>query len=291
MKKIKLFTSTSDAVKSYLGMFFGMLIYNFGLVAFIIPSQLVSGGFTGLGMILFYVSGIPVGVTIFVSNIILMAIAYKMMGWKFVKQSFIGVTMVSVMLIVMQKFITAPLVEGELFMNALIGGALTGVGLGIVFNFGGNTGGTDIISLIVSKYKNISPGRVSMYCNAIVIALLYIVYRDIEKIVFGMVVMWVFSYVLDVTLNGNRQSYQFMVISPKYKEIGNAMVNDIGRGVTALPAKGWYNKSETEILMIIAHRREKARILKTIKDIDPQAFLSVSRVEGVYGRNFEVIKS
>ncbi|MDR2083950.1 MAG: YitT family protein [Bacteroidales bacterium] len=289
--KSKIFRSTFDAVKSYAGMFFGMLIYTFALAAFIIPSQLISGGFTGLGMILYYVTGIPVGITTFVANIILLIIAYKIMGWKFVKLSLIGVTMSSVMLIILQKFFTEPLVADQPFMNALIGGALSGVGLGIVFNFGGNTGGTDIIALIINKHKNISPGRVSMYFNAIVVVLFFLVFRDVEKVVFGLVVMWVFSYVLDITLNGNRQSYQFMIISPKYAEIANAIANDIGRGVTVIPAIGWYNKSDTEVLFIIVHRQEKVKILKTVKEIDPNAFLSVSRVEGVYGRNFDTIKT
>ncbi|MDL2228385.1 YitT family protein [Odoribacter sp. OttesenSCG-928-L07] len=279
-----------DGVKTYAGMTFGMLIYTFALAAFIIPSQLISGGFTGLGMILFYVTGIPVGITNFVANVILLIIAFRLMGWKFVKMSLIGVTMSSVLLVIFQKFITEPLVAGEPFMNALLGGAISGVGLGIVFNFGGNTGGTDIIALIINKYRNISPGRIGMYFNAIVVILFFVVFRDIEKVVFGLIVMWTFAYVLDVTLNGNRQSYQFMIISPKYAEIANAIANDIGRGVTVIPAIGWYNKSDTEVLFIIVHRQDKVKILKLVKEIDPQAFMAVTRVEGVYGRNFEKIK-
>ena len=285
-----------DEIKSYLGIILGIIIYSFSVAAFLIPAKLVSGGFGGIGTIIFFITnknghGIPVGISYLILNVIVLFIAYRRMGWKFVKLSIFGVIATSVMLIIMQKFITKALVPDQPFMNAIIGGALGGFGLGITFNSGGNTGGTDIISLIINKYRDVSPGRISLYCNLFVIIAMYFVFFNIETVVYGIVVMAITSYSLDVMLNGHRQSYQFLVMSSKYEEIANTVVNDLGRGVTVLDGQGWYTKKESKVLMIIANRTDKNKLLRIIKKIDSNAFLSVSRIEAAFGKNFDRIKS
>lgn len=205
-----------ETIKTYCMLLIGVLLYSFAITAFIIPMGLVSGGFGGIGAILYYLTEIPVGVTFFASNIILLAIAYKIMGWKFVKVSLIGSTLTSICLFILQKFITEPLVPDEMFMNSIIGGALSGVGLGLVFNAGFNTGGSDIISLIVNKYKNLSPGRFSLYFNIGVLLLFFAINQDVKTVVFALVVMGVTSYTWDMMMTGNRQSYQFMVMPYRF---------------------------------------------------------------------------
>ncbi|MDD4141264.1 MAG: YitT family protein [Bacteroidales bacterium] len=279
-----------ETIKTYCMLLIGVLLYSFAITAFIIPMGLVSGGFGGIGAILYYLTEIPVGVTFFASNIILLAIAYKIMGWKFVKVSLIGSTLTSICLFILQKFITEPLVPDEMFMNSIIGGALSGVGLGLVFNAGFNTGGSDIISLIVNKYKNLSPGRFSLYFNIGVLLLFFAINQDVKTVVFALVVMGVTSYTWDMMMTGNRQSYQFMVMSPQYAEIADRITKEIGRGVTVLDGEGWYNHDSKKVLIVLAHRSDRSRILRLIKEVDPRAFLSVTKIEGVYGKNFDRIK-
>lgn len=281
-------------IKSYVLITLGIAIYCFAVTAFLVPSGIISGGFGGIGTIVYFLTsksgnGIPVGVTYFILNLIVFIFALKIMGWKFIKLSIYGVVVTSVLLTLFQKLITEPMIDDR-FMCAVLGGTLGGFGLGLCFNNGGNTGGTDIISLIISKYRNVSTGRVSLYCNVIIVAAMYIIYRNPTDVVYAFVTMLLTSALIDHTLNGHRQSYQFIVMSEKYQEIADAFVNEIHKGVTTLDGKGWYSKQSINVLLVIVPRIDKARALQLIKRVDPNAFLSVSRVEGVFGKNFDTIK-
>lgn len=283
-------------IKSYFCIIFGILTYCFAVTAFLVPSGIISGGFGGIGTVIYMVTErmgfpIPVGVTYFILNFIVLIVAYKIMGWRFVSMSFFGATLASVALVVMQKFITQPLIVDDKFMSCILGGVIGGLGLGLAFNNGGNTGGTDIISLIISRFKNITTGQVGLYCNGFVLLLMFVFFRNVEDIVYGFVTMWVTSYSIDLSINGHRQSFQFMVMSSKYDAIADKVVGELGRGVTILNAEGWYTKNEAKVLLIIASRIDKNKLLHIIKEIDPNAFLSVSRVDGAFGKNFEIIKS
>ncbi len=289
-----------ESLRSILLTLVGVFIYSFGITAFIIPSGFISGGYGGLSTIIYYLNNnIPVGLTVFVLNVITLAIAYKIMGKHFVFLTAIGVTFMSVILLWLQPLFEGHVIMKEAITNALMGGILSGLGLGIAFNAGGNTGGTDIITLIINKHKNISPGTISLSINSVILLLLFIVnftakgmnfWDNIEIILYGLVVMGVTSYTLDFVLTGNRQSYQFVIMSNKYEEIAKAITTKLGRGVTLLDGQGWYKKNEMEILLVMVSRNDKNRLLRIIKKVDPQAFLSVSKVQGVYGRNFDKIK-
>ena len=281
-----------EEIKSLVGITFGIMLYSFAVAAFCVPNDIVSGGFGGIGTIVYFLTDerIPVGLTYFLLNLVVLIAAYKIMGWHFVRLSIIGVAITSALLIVMQKMITAPLIPNDKFMNTILGGAIGGVGLGITFNSGGNTGGTDIISLIFSKYKNVSTGRVSLYCNILILIATYFVFKDMENVVYGFVIMWVTSYTVDMMLNGHRQSYQFIIMSTKYDEIANEVTRQLKRGVTVVDSKGWFTKTESSVLIIIVSKHDKNKLLKLVKRIDDKAFLSVSRVESVFGKNFDIIK-
>ncbi|MGI6718923.1 MAG: YitT family protein [Bacteroidales bacterium] len=293
-------TSIKETTSSILLTLLGVFIYSFAITAFIIPSGFISGGYSGLATILYYVNNnIRVGLTVFVLNIITLIIAYKIMGKRFVLLTLIGVTFMSLVLLWLQPIFEGHVIMKEAITNAIMGGVLSGLGLGIAFNAGGNTGGTDIITLIINKYKNISPGTISLSINSVILLLLFIVnhfvkdmifWDNIEIILYGLVVMGTTSYTLDFILTGNRQSYQFVIMSNKYEEIADAITTILGRGVTLLDGKGWYKKNDMEILLVMVARNDKNRLLRIIKKIDPKAFLSVSKVQGVYGRNFDKIK-
>jgi uncharacterized membrane-anchored protein YitT (DUF2179 family) len=189
----------------------------------------------------------------------------------------------------MQSIITEPLVKGEPFMSCILGGVLCGMGLGLVFNFKGSTGGTDIIAMILNKYKHISLGKALLICDLIIISSSYFVFHSIEKIVYGLVVMGVVSYTVDMVLNGARQSVQFFIFSEKYDEIANAIIQQAHRGCTLLDGTGWYSQKAVKVIVVMAKKNESVTIFRIVKNIDPNAFVSQSSVRGVYGQGFDRI--
>ena len=276
-------------LESYFLITVGLFIFAFGWTAFLIPSEIFGGGIVGLGALFFFAIGFLVGYTTLIANAILILIALKILGARFGINTLYGIILSSVFFIILQKYITEPLVADQ-FMAALIGGGLSGVGIGIAFANGGNSGGTDIIALIINKYRNISPGRIYVYFDVVVISLSWFLFHSIEKIVYGYVVMAVSSYAVDIWLNGSRQSYQIMIYSDLSHIIAEKISKDVKRGVTCLKGYGWYSKKDIEVVMVIARKDDKPKILKIVKEIDKNAFISIAKVMGVFGRNFEEIK-
>jgi len=277
----------------------GLLIYTFAWSAFLLPSKIIGGGVSGLSGILnlTVLSAIPVGVMNFVFNTILLLLGIKFLGSKFGGNTIYGIAVSSLFFLMWQQGlhaenffdVTAATGFGP-FMCALIGGALCGLGIGLTFSVGGNTGGTDIIALILSKFYNISPGKVIMIIDIVIIGCSYFVEYNINKVVFGYIVMFTLTFTLDFIIDGNKQSYQIMVFSNKAKEIGDMVMQKTGRGATLLNGQGCYTKADQQVLMIIAHKVDRAEITGIIRTIDPQAFVSVAKVQGVYGKNFDALK-
>jgi uncharacterized membrane-anchored protein YitT (DUF2179 family) len=278
-----------NSIKSYVVITIALFINALAWTAFIIPSEIVGGGITGLSTLIFYATGFPVGVTFFLINIVLIILGIKSLGLSFGIRTIYGTVMISVFLSVLQQYITEPIVSDR-FMAAIIGGIMGGASVGIVFSQGGSTGGTDIIAMIINKYRNISPGKLILYMDVVIISSSYLLFQSIEVIVYGFVVMAVASYSIDMVLMGHRQSVQMFIFSKKHDLIAEQIANEIGRGVTLLNGKGWYSKSESNILMVVVRRYESNLIFRTIKQIDPDAFISISNVMGVYGKGFDPIK-
>lgn len=276
-------------IKTYFMISIGLLLSSFGWTAFLIPSGIIGGGVTGISSLIFYSTGLPVGVVSLIINAVFVLVALRILGAKFGISTIIGIVLSSVFFITLQYYIKQPLVDDP-FMCALIGAMLSGLGVGIAFSNGGNSGGTDIVALVVTNYYNISPGRVIIYLDIVIIACSYLVFQSVEKIVYGYVVMGVFGYTLDMVLEGNKQSYQIMVFSKNNNEIADRIGNEIHRGVTMLDGKGWYSKNEQSVLLVIAQKNDKQGIVKIIKECDGNAFISIAKVSGVFGRNFEQIK-
>jgi len=283
------FNHAINQAKTYFNITFGLLVFAFGWTAFIIPSEIIGGGLVGAGAIVYFTTGIPVGYVTLLSNVFLILIALKILGARFGINTIYGIVMSSLLFIVLQKFIKEPLVQDQ-FMAALIGGGLSGVGIGIAFTNGGNSGGTDIIALIVNKYRNISPGKIFIYIDTVIIASSWFIFHSIEKIVYGYVVMAISSYALDLYINGNRQSYQILIYSNLSKIIAERVSNEVKRGVTCLYGYGWYSKKDIEVVMVIARKDDRPKILKIVNETDKNAFISIAKVQGVFGRNFEQIK-
>jgi len=270
--------------------FFGLFLYSIGWTGFLLPNGITTGGVTGVAALVYFASAIPVGITYFCINGVLLLLSIKILGFKFSIKTIVNVIILTFLLSVFQTIIKEPLVKGEPFMSCILGGVMCGLGLGLVFNFKGSTGGTDIIALIINKYRNISIGKGLLICDLLIICSSYFVFQSIEKIVYGLVVMGVTSYTVDMVLNGARQSVQFFIFSDKYEEIADAIIEHAHRGCTILDGTGWYTKKSTKVLVVMAKKNESVTIFRIVKNIDPTAFISQGSVIGVYGNGFEQIR-
>lgn len=281
-----------NELKSYAIITLGLCVYSFGWTAFLIPSEIVAGGAGGIGTLIYYASGetIPVGYSYLVINVFLILIALRVLGSKFGIKTIFGIVVGSLLLTMQQKIFSEPLVDDK-FMATIIGGILGGAGIGITFTQGGSTGGTDIIAMMVNKYYNISPGRIILYLDIFIIASSYFLFKDISTIVYGYVVMGVAAYTIDMMISGSKQSAQLFIISKNYEEVAAKLSEETGRGLSMVHTTGWYTREETKMLMLVVRKHETQHVFKVIKEVDPQAFISMGSVMGVYGLGFEEIRA
>lgn len=278
--------------KDYILIFFGTALYAFGFNGFILANEIVPGGLTGVASLIFYVTKIPVSISYAIINVILLALAFKVLGRRFIVNSIFGIASLTCTLMFFEWLLKGqPLIEGEPFMSILIGAVLCGVALGIIFSANGSTGGTDIIGAFINKYRNISIGRALLYCDIVIITSSYLVFHDIDKIVFGYVIMVVEMYMLDQVLNANNQSVQFLIFSQKHEEIVDSIIKDLQRGCTLLDGEGGFSKKPVKVIILMAKKKESAMIFRMIKSIDKEAFISQGNVQGVYGEGFDTLRS
>ncbi len=275
--------------KSYFLITLGLFINALGWVAFLIPAKIVGGGVTGLATIIYYITEFPVGFSFLIINAVLILLAIKILGAKFAVTSIYGIATISAFFLILPQFITEPIITDR-FMSALIGGAIAGVGIAIAFINGGNSGGTDIIALIINKYRNIPPGRIILYCDLGIIASSFFISQSLETVVYGYVVMAVFAYTLDLVIEGAKQSYQLTVMSNNSAQIADRITTELGRGVTCIKGIGWYTKNEIDVLIIIIRKHDKTKVMKIIVETDKNAFISQAKVSAVFGLNFENIR-
>lgn len=275
--------------RDYFFVTLGMAMYAFGFCGFILPEKVVIGGLAGLGTIVFLITGIPVAITQYALNLLLLAIAWKIVGKKFVLGTIYGATMISVFVGIFQPLLAEGFTN-EPFMNVVIGGLLAGMGVGIAFTHNGSSGGTDIVAAMVSKYTNVSIGRTMLYTDVFIISSSYFIQHEIDLVVYGFVVLIISSFVVDMVINTNRQAVQFTIFSKKWQEIATAINNDAHRGCTVLSGMGWYSKQEVKILLVMCRKIESVTISRIIKSIDPDAFTTQANVNGVYGKGFDELK-
>ena len=280
-------------MKDFMFIVFGILSYAVGYTAFILPERVVMGGVSGLSALIYYATNIPAGISIFVLNITLLIIAFSALTKQFVVRTIIGVLLLSLFIGTLQPFFQAyPIITAgeDKFMHVLIGGMLGGAGLGIVFSHNGSTGGTDIITVLLTKHFNLSFGRAMQFIDCTIICSSYLLFHSMETIVYGVVFTLVASFVCDFVVNGSRQTVQFLIISKNYKEIADTINRRVNRGVTVIEGKGWYSKENVEMLVVLSRKYESQDIFAVIKQIDPQAVVSQTFCHGVFGEGFGKIK-
>ena len=279
-------------LKDFLFIILGSFSYALAWQGFLIPNQLTTGAVTGLASIIYYAFGTPpVDVTYAVANVILLLFALKILGLKFCIRTIFGVFFCWLFLHVLPLWIPDGLVQGDTFMASVIGGILCGVGLGVVFTSNGSTGGTDIIAAMVNKYHNVSFGKMLLYIDIIIISSSYLVFHDVQRVIYGYIIMFITTTVCDMIINGIRASVQLLIFSDKWEDIAESISHELQRGVTVLDGMGWYTKKPKKVLIVVAKRTQITQIERLIKNIDNNAFISQSAVSAVYGQGFDKIKS
>ena len=268
LDKINLWRTTRD----YIFITLGMAIYALGFCAFILPQKVVIGGVAGLGTIAYFTLGVPVAVAQYALNLMLLAIAYRVVGKKFVLGTIFGATMISVWVGIFQPLFEGVRITDEPFMNIVIGGILAGIGVGVAFTHNGSSGGTDIVAAMVSKHTNVSVGRTMLYTDFFIISSSYFIFHKLDLVVYGFIVLALTSYTADMIINTNRQAVQFTIFSKKWQEIATAINNEAKRGCTVLTGMGWYSKQEVKVLLVMCRKIEAVTISRIIKSIDPLAF-------------------
>ena len=312
-------------IKEWLLVTVGILIYVLSWSVFLIPNNLIGGGVSGISSMIQYATGgvIQMGYSYFVLNAILVAAAVVILGMGFGAKTIYAIILASVALRFLPGMVPATIIKtlaidnGKL-LSVLMGGLLAGIGIGMSISNGGSTGGTDIIALIYTKYHNVSPGKVILVLDFIIIGSSLFIpsfvteldasgmpvldaagnpvtfkmpfAEKITTVLYGLILVTVNSYVLDMYISGSQQSVQLFILSKEYEKIADAITQEMHRGVTVLDGKGWYTKQDTKVLMVLTRKTDLNLMLRYIKQLDSNAFLSVSSVNGVYGKGFDTIK-
>lgn len=297
----------AKSVKEYFLIAVGMAIYTLGWTIFLTPNNLVGGVVTGVSSIIQYATGIKMGYSYLVINVFLLLISFLVIGPMFGAKTIYAIILASIGLNVFQVIVPQSIIQDFALSNgklmcAIIGGIMTGVGIGISISQGGSSGGTDIIALIVAKYRNISPGRMILWMDVIIILSSLLVPSRMPDgslmkfdtkfvtVIYGLILVTINGTVVDLYLSGSRQSVQLFIFSRHYADIADMIARDFHRGVTVLDGEGWYTKENIKVLTVVTRKTDVNLILRSIKAIDNDAFLSISSVTGVYGRGFDSIK-
>lgn len=289
-------------VKNYSMITFGLMLYAFAWNFFMAPYKFVTGGITGVGAIVQYTFDIPMQYTYFAINVVLIIIAIWQIGLKFCIKTIYAIMILTLLLELTQNIF-------EVYPNAyeilgpdkkleacIVGSIFTGMGIAFCFLNNGSTGGVDIIAAIVNKYKDVSFGRAMLYVDiCIITSSFFIIPSDnialsMQKVFYGYICLVIVNVSLDYMVNSNRQAVQFFIFSSKYDEIAYYITRYLNRGVTLLDSVGYYSGKEGKVITTITRANQSNQFLNAIKQIDPNALISQSKVMAVYGNGFDKIK-
>ncbi len=288
---VKRNTNLSKEIRDYIMISVAMISYGLGWTIFLLPNKIPTGGVPGVSSVLYWGLNLPVQLTYFGVNAILLLIALRILGWRFCVKTIYAVSLLTALTAIFQDNLERiHLLQNDPFMTSIIGGIFMGSGIGLGLAFNGSTGGTDIVAAIISKYRNISLGRVFLVVDLTIITSSYVVLHNWEQIIYGYVTLIASSLCIDYVVNSMRRSVQFFIISDKYEEIGKRINNDPHRGVTVVNGQGFYSGRDVHMLFVLAKKTESHKIFMLINEIDPKAFVSQSAVIGVYGEGFDKFK-
>lgn len=288
-----------STIYEYVVMVLGCLLFAIAWESFVIPNDMSSGGLMGLCTVIQYATSgsISASFLYLIVNILLLLMAFVIMGASFGVRTIFCIILTSVLMPVVDKMPFLHSVPGNFLavpdpiLIPVIAGLLEGIALGLVFRHNGSTGGSDIIALFLHKYWPISPGKFYLISDSIIItSILLLPDKAFGDMVYGYIMMVVSALVLDWVTLGAKSSVQVLVFSKQYEKIADHITKEMDRGVTVLKAMGWYTKEDKNVLLILVRKKQLFEITKHVKAVDPRAFMSVTNASGVFGEGFEEIK-
>lgn len=285
---------------SYSLIVIGSLILAAGFVFFISPYKIVPGGVYGIAIVIHYLtegvfswapSGFPIGLMGLILNIPLTFIGIKILGPRFGAKTVVGFVLTSVFIDgITLVYGDAPLVEGDALLSSIFGGLLLGIGLGMIFKAKATSGGSDIVAMIIAKYTKMPLGQLMIYVDSAIVLVGLVVFADWKIPLYSWIVIYVTGKTIDVVLSGISVDKTLFIISDKFEDIRNRIINDLNRGGTYIPGKGMFNGSDKTIIFTVVNRREMAVLEEYIHEIDPKAFLTVLEANEILGEGFKSLK-
>lgn len=273
---------------SFIVTLLGTLVTGFAIGAFLTPNKVVGGGASGISTILYHALGLPVGITYFVINIIFLLLGFKVLGKDFIVKTLIGITILSGFT---QLFSAFPIYTDNMILAAVFGGALYGGGIGMAFAAGASTGGTDIIGRIIQvKFPHIPIGKMLLFVDGIIIAISFVIFRNIELTLFGILTLFVSSFSIDFVISKLNVSRIAFVITDHGEEIARELVSSSPRGVTLIDVKGVYTDTQKKMLFCALKESESEAFQKKILAIDSTAFIVFSESQRIKGNGFYLYK-
>lgn len=285
---------------SYSLIVIGSIILAAGFVFFISPYKIVPGGVYGIAIVIHYLtegvfswapSGLPIGMMGLIMNIPLTFIGIKILGPRFGVKTVVGFVLTSVFMDLITYFYgEAPLVVGDALLSSIFGGVLVGLGLGLIFKSKATSGGSDIVAMIFAKYTSLPLGQLMIYVDSAIVLIGLVVFADWKIPLYSWIVIFVTGKTIDIVLTGMSVDKTLFIVSDKFEQIRDRIINDLNRGGTYIPGKGMYNGSDKTIIFTVVNRREMALLQEFIHEIDPKAFLTVLEANEILGEGFKSLK-
>lgn len=266
--------------------FLGCMIASLGVNLFLVHAKLLSGGATGIALILEYTAQIPAGMVILIINIPLLIISYKKLDRGFTIYTTIGMLCLSVSLMITKSLASVINLENDMLIFCIYGGVLCGIGYGMVFLRSGSTGGIDIITMLIrKKYSNFNIGSLGFSLNLIIVTIGAIIF-GIPQALYTIISLFIQSVVLDKMLKGFSSKKLLLILTNKEKEIIDYVIKDLNRGITSLFAEGEYTHDKKKMLYCIVSSRQMIELKTIVHKIDPSAFITIVDVSEVRGKGF-----
>ena len=281
---------TREKLIYFLLLNFGLAVLAAGVHFFKAPNNFAFGGTSGISILISSLTPFNVGTAMLLINAVLVVIGLVFLGPKRMGVTIYSSMALSVFVDLFERIwpMSAPFTDDK-FLELCYAVILPAVGSAIVFNIGASSGGTDIVAMIINKYRTVSYGKILIYSDFVIIGSALLVGMGISAVIYGYVMTAVVGYTVDMIMAGNQQSSQVFIVTHDYEKMAQAIVDNVHRGVTLIDSQGWYSKKESKIVMVVCRKRETSMILKFVKTIDPEAFMTVGSVMGVYGKGFQTI--
>ena len=284
--------------KDILAIIFGAGIFSFGIYFLVIPFHFYEGGATGITLITYYLLKVPVSLMNLLINIPLFVLAWKLLGKKSLYLSLLGTFSVSAWMAIFEAI---PLshryhhfifnaFKGDILLACIASGVVLGLGLGIIFNAGGTTGGTDILARIFNKYTSLSMGKLMLIVDAIVLITVVVVFQDVRTAMYTLFFILIDTLVIDLIGEGGFAGKGFLIVTSKPEEIAKKVSDDLGRGITFIRGMGYYSRKDLDIVYCVVSRNEMKQMKDIINQIDPFAFITISEAHEILGEGFTLDK-